>query len=503
MEESIKNQDLSKIAAKNSIYTFAAIFISKIGGLIFTIIIARLLLPELFGIYALVLSIVTIAITFTDLGIDSTFVRYVADALGKKDKGKVRAYFRYLLKIKLYLVLAIIFLVFILAKYFSYDLFGKPMVFLPLLFACLYILMESVRGFISSLFLSTKNLKPTAFLELVLQVSKILFSLFAVLLLSDQFKISGIFVAFGLSGLLFLVASLIILIKKDKQLFFGKRGFIEKPRVLNYLGFMGIASLSLVFFASIDTLMLGRFVEATYIGYYRAALSIILTISALLSFSGILLPIFTQINKRRLERGFQKTLRYIFMFSIPIFFGLIFISKYLIRAIYGSEYLQATLPLYVLALLVITAPLVTLYSTLFAAREKAKDLAKLISLSLVLNIILNYFLIKTFLGISQEYAMVGAALATLISRCVLLISLSVKARTQFRISIKDSSFFKFLSASIIMSLFLMLFNYLVDMNFLLGVIEIILGAGIYFIVLILIKGINKEDWELIKTLRRN
>ena len=84
METNVENQNLSEIAIKNSSYSLAAGLIYKFGGLIFTILIARLLLPELFGIYALVLSIVTIFMTFTNLGVDETSLRYISDASGKR-----------------------------------------------------------------------------------------------------------------------------------------------------------------------------------------------------------------------------------------------------------------------------------------------------------------------------------------------------------------------------------------------------------------------------------
>jgi stage V sporulation protein B len=501
MEKDIKKQNLSEIAIKNSVYSLSSIFVSKVGGLIFTIIIARILLPELFGIYSLALSITAIAITFTDLGIGSAAIRYISDALGKEKKGKARTYFKYLFKIKVLLILLAIVVVFVIAHFLSYNIFDKPLLFFPLMLSCLYVLMESLRALFGNLFTATKNLRPTPFLELIYQISKISLSLFAVMLLSTQFKVAGVFVAFGISGFLFLIASLIILIKKDRELFFGGMEKIEKPRVWKYIKFMGLASLSLVFFTSIDTLMLGIFVDASYLGYYRAALSLIITIASLLSISGVLLPIFTQIHKDRLKRGFQKTLRYILMFAVPIFFGLIFLSNYLITAIYGSEYLAAAKPLYFLSLLILVVPLVALYSTLFAARENPKDLSRFILISLIINIILNYVLIKSLLGISQEYAIIGSSIATLLSQVFLLVSLAVKAKSKFKISLKDSSFFKFLISSLGMSIFLVIFNHFTDINLFSGIIEIIVGAIIYFGILLLIKGVREEDWRLIKDLK--
>ena len=427
-----EKENLTKIVLKNSAYNFTTTLISKIGGLIFTIILARLLLPELFGIYNLVLSIILIALTFADLGINTTALRYISDALGKNKKSKARSYFRYLFKLKGFLVILVIITILILAKPLAYNVFNKPAVFLPLIFSCLYIIMVSLRSFFVMLFLALKNLRVLPLLDFSLQILKIIFSLFAILFLSSQYKISGIFVALAISTFLSIIMIILILTKKEKNIIFGKKISIEKPKILRYLRYIGIASISLIFFGSIDTLMLGRFVEAAYIGYYRAALSLVITVAALLSFSGIFLPIFTQIHRQRLKRGFQKTFRYIIILATPMAFGLMFVARYFILAIYGPEYMFSTSSLYVLSLLVIIVPLIALYSTIFQAKEKPKILSKFILIALLINIVLNYILIKCLLIFSQEYAILGAGIATLVSKSFYLAALAIKTKSQFK-----------------------------------------------------------------------
>ena len=171
MEKDIGKQDLSKIALKNSSYNLLAVFVLKFGGLIFTIIIARLLLPELFGIYALTLSILTIFLVFTDLGTNKTFLRYFSDALGKRKVGKARTYLKYLLRIKFVLVFVTVVALFFLSKFLAYDFYNKPLLFYPLLFACLFVLTESLKDFIGNIFVATKNMKPIPFLEICISVS--------------------------------------------------------------------------------------------------------------------------------------------------------------------------------------------------------------------------------------------------------------------------------------------------------------------------------------------
>jgi len=73
-------------------------------------------------------------------------------------------------------------------------------------------------------------------------------------------------------------------------------------------------------------LMLAKFVDSEYLGYYRAALGLILTLASLFSLSNVLLPLFTQIKKERFERGFQKTFRAITLITIPATVGVIFVA---------------------------------------------------------------------------------------------------------------------------------------------------------------------------------
>ena len=223
-------EGLSKIAIKNSGYSLISVLLYKFGGLIFTILIARLLLPELFGIYSLVLSISAIFITFTNLGVDETFLRYASSSLGNKNYKKLRGYFRYLLKIKINLLIVGILIFLLIAKFLSYNVYNNPLLFYPLIFSSLFIIIESLRGFIGKLFLATKNLKPMPFLEFTHQIARISLSLLAILILSSNFKVAGLFLAFSLAGIIIILQVLWILYKENKAFFIGKTESINKKR---------------------------------------------------------------------------------------------------------------------------------------------------------------------------------------------------------------------------------------------------------------------------------
>lgn len=499
MGQRASNKNLSNLALKGSIYGGICLFISKFGGLIFTIVVARTLLPELFGVYALALSIITIFMVFTNLGLDDTFLRYFSKSIIKKNKAESRGYLRYLLKIKLSISLFSVILLLITSKFLAYSIYKNPLLFYPLIFSCLFILSESMRTFFANIFTAKKDFKTPALFTLSLQILNILLSVFAILMLVDSFKISGIFTAFFISSFFTLILMFYILIKKDKELLLGDASKINKFKINSYWKFMILANISLAFFGSIDILMLGRFVAPEYLGYYRVALSLAITIASLFSLSGLFLPIFTQIHGKRFVRGFHKTLRYILILSIPATAGIIFIAKYLIKAIYGNEYLLGATSIYFLAFLIITTPLIGLYSIIFQSKEKPKIVSNSILISLLTNILLNILVILIFKN-NPLFMIVGVGLATSLSRIFLLGLLVFNAKKEFNFKIKGIGLKAPIFATIGMSAFLLAFNYLVDMNIFLGIIEVILGAGIYLGVLILLKGLTGEDFELIKGL---
>jgi O-antigen/teichoic acid export membrane protein len=498
-KKAISQQNLSKLAVKTSAYNLISILILKFGGLIFTVVLARMLLPELFGIYALALSIATLAITFTDWGMENTFLRYLSESIGKNNKEKSRSLAGYFFKTRFILIIIVVLILAIFSKYLSYNIYNKPLLFYPLIFSCLFIIAESFRTFLTIFFTAKKEMKSILFFDASSQTLKILFAVFAILILSNKFVLSGLFIAFFISSLLTLMLEFFILLKKDKELVFGKKGSFDKSKVNSYWKFMALAIVSLSIFGSIDILMLGRFVSSEYLAYYRTSLSLILSIASLLSLSSIFLPIFTQINGKRFSRGFHKTLRYMLMLSIPITAGVIFLSNYLIKAVYGNQYLLGTSSLYFLSILIITTPLIGLYSTILQSKAKSKIVGNSIVISLILSILLNLLAIFLFKG-NDLYTINAVGFATSISRIVLLGLLIFQVKKEFKFSVRGIGLRAPIFATLIMSIFLLSFKYLINMNILWGILEIILGAGIYFGLLILFKGITKEDFYLVKSL---
>jgi len=495
----IKRQNLSVLMMRNSSYALLTNLILKLGGLIFTLIIARILLPELFGIYALVLSVTTLAITFTDIGLNNTLLRYFSESFEKGDKAKSKAYLKYILKIKLSLIFVIVITLAFCSKSIAYLIYNKPLLFYPLLFSCLFVVIESLWSLCSTFFIASNFLKPWPILNLFLQIFKISFSVLAVLLLSDSLKVTGIFISFFISGAIILLLAVLIIYKKNKWIRDIKPKVTDLSRVNIYWRFMVLSSLSLALFTSIDTLMLGGAVSSEYIGYYRASSSIIWTLAAMLSLSSIFLPVFTQISGKRFERGLRKTLRTLLIISVPITGGLIFFARHIIFFIYGDNYLTGVLSMYSLSLLIITSPLIDLYSTILQSREKSKIVGKSILFSLIFNIILNLVVIFLF-KLNSDRLIIGIGLVTSLSRLLLLGILIFYSRKLFNLKPNSIGIFKIIFSTFLMIIFLILYDFIIDINLIFGLFGIFLGIGMYLFIMFYLKGINKEDFILLNNL---
>ncbi len=429
----IKKRDFSGnigLAIKNSLYQFSTSIVAKIGSLIFTIILARLLMPELFGLYSLALSTILIFGAFSELGVNSTLVRYVSKFLGKNNNKKAKEYVIYLGKLKIVLIFISAFLLLITSRFISEVYYQKPL-FLALVAGVFYILFINLMSLFSSILQASNYFRGVFYQEIIFQIARVILVPLAViytLKISLSNEIILFYVIIGLSvSYLFSSLYLSIIIKK-KSLFLkaDNSGLSLKNRkeVNHFLIPISIIVLSGVFFGNIDKIMLGRFVGAEFIGYYTAAFGLIGALVSLAGFGGIvLLPIFSRMKRKSLERAVKRSLKIVFLLCLILFGLTVLVSGFAVRIIYGQEYLLSTNVLRLLSALLLIIPITGIYIAYFMSKNNPKIIAKLLITSTIINITLNYFLITSLLKFGDFYAVIGACVATLISQGIYLAGL--------------------------------------------------------------------------------
>jgi O-antigen/teichoic acid export membrane protein len=425
----IKNRDFKGnkgIAIKNSFFQTSSALTRKFGSLFFTVILARILMPELFGLYSLALSTIVLFSMFSNMGICETIIKHLSKEFARGNNSKAKSYANYLGKIKFILVLISILFIFISAKFLSQTYYQKPL-FLALLGGSFYILFLRTTSFMVSILQSKNYFKGVFHKEIVLQISRLfLVPLASLIALRQNFSpgVTIFLIILALSVVHLITAIFSIFIVKHKKIFYStEKSYLdskEKSQIKKFLIALSATALSGVFASQIDTIMLGHFVMSEFVGYYQVALSSIAAFFPLIGFSSAILPILSRLNKKRASKALEKTSKLTFFIALPIVILIILFAPFIIKIIYGESYLLATNILRIFSLMLITIPLIDNYKTYFVSIGEPKTLAKLLIFSTIFNIILNYLFIKLLLPKSQLFAVFGVTIATLLSNFLIL-----------------------------------------------------------------------------------
>lgn len=428
----IRKRDFSGnrgLAIKNSIYQFSTNFAVKIGSLIFTIIMARLLMPELFGLYNLALSTILIFFVLSNMGIGPSLVTLVSRELGKRNKAKAKAYVLYIGKVKIFLILVSAIILLISSKFISNVYYQKP-IFWALIAGSVYILFYGIAIFLEYILQASNYFKRIFHKEIIFQIFRVILVPLSTFLaiknaISNEKILFILFIALAFSYFLICIFMSIFYIRKI-DFIKTKRNKLDKKEKKNANRFLIVISataLSGLFFDYVDKIMLGHFVSAEFIGYYSAAIGLVGTFIALEGFGTALLPIFSQANKDALERGLKKSTTIVLLFSIISALLTIALAPLLVRLFYGQQYLPSIQVLMLLSLLMIPIPIAGIYASYFTSIGNPKILAKFLIISTILNVILNYIFITSLLRYGGIAAVLGSGIATIISQTFYLIGL--------------------------------------------------------------------------------
>ncbi len=240
-------------------------------------------------------------------------------------------------------------------------------------------------------------------------------------------------------------------------------------------------------FAYVDSVMIGMFLPAEEIGYYRAAYNIVSAVSGLVSIPAVMFPVFVQLEERDLKKAFNRAFRYTVILCFPVIISTIVLGRVFITFVYGSDYLPALKPLYVLSTLILGSSF-SFWSILFNAREKPECPVYVTFVAMIMNIVLNYFLIL-------KLGMIGAGIATVISNAFSWIVLGILSKRVLGIFPNLEHILKPTISSVFASVFILLFK----SNSIFGELVILtLSIFIYFFTLLVIGGISREDYRYVK-----
>ena len=431
-----KKRDFSGLggqAMKNSGYEFATNIIMKVGSLFFTIIIARMLMPELFGLYSLALGTIILVASFSDLGIGTAAITFLSKKLSKKKYLDAKKYFRTLLKWKVYASLIGSLIIILLSSYLANTYYDKP-IFFALLAGGLYIPVVTLTNFMSVSFKADNNFKYPLLKEIFLQILKLTIVPLGILMILKMDLETNSVIFFVLLTIIIcylLSFFLIIYFMKRKVPFLkaktkGELNKSAKKGLRRFILPLSVITLSGAFFGYIDIFMLGHYVSSTFISYYSVSFALVGSVTAMVgSFAIGFFPIFSRIKGSFLKSLLRKSknLTLIMSFFIAIF--TVFAAYWIIKIIYGPSFLPATLFLQFFSILIILSPIIAIYTIYYISQRKTSSLAVILIGSTIVTIILNLIGINYGLQFGEYYGVLGACIATIISKSLCLLGLFV------------------------------------------------------------------------------
>ncbi|WP_292465052.1 flippase [Methanolobus sp.] len=247
-----------------------------------------------------------------------------------------------------------------------------------------------------------------------------------------------------------------------------------------------------VLYNRFDILMLSTMQGDIEVGYYSAAYK--LTESLLFipgALAATLMPVMTKQfdrNKEKLIHTYKLGIRYVIILVMPITLGGVILGNDIIYLVYGEDFTNSIIVFKVLTFTIIFNSLIYIQTSLLVASNNQQLNNISVTVCAVLNIILNLILIP-------HYSYLGAGIATLISVVVLYLFGFYFIHQRFQIQPLNKDFLKYIGAS--MGMGIVVIN--INVNI---VSQVIIGATVYVLLVLLLKGFTREDITALNVLKR-
>lgn len=389
---------------KETLWSLATKIITLALFLILNIVLARSLGVESFGLWSLFLSVITLIFTLSYFGINASAKRFVAQYSGTNDLKSVLSS-----SIKLRLILSLIFVVLLLISHRQIAaLLGQPNLGILLLYGVPLLLFSGLTEYLKSVFMGLHRIKYNFIVNICEFGLKLIL---VILFLSFSNSVIAVVNSFIVALFLTTIVGVYLLyFNFYKDLERTDKSFTRD--ILRYSYPLAFISLGFIALTEIDTIMIGYFSTSSEVGIYAVAKQIIIKLPHIaLAIAMGTMPIFAKLNegnKAELKKKFANILKANIAVYVPIVLALFLLSPTLIPLLFGTEYVEAVLPLRILSIYVFFMAMSVILSSFLDYVGKARVRAYNITATIVLNVILNIILIP-------EYGAAGAAVATSVS----------------------------------------------------------------------------------------
>jgi O-antigen/teichoic acid export membrane protein len=479
-----------KKAAKGTTLILASIASSQLLWFFIKILIVRNTTKVDFGIYSLVLTVLSVISAVILLGIPSGLSRFVSVHLGEEKREEAYYTARAGMQMLLPLGLMCFAAIYLSSGFIARKVFYTPELAVPLKIIS-FLIPFSVAGGVAGGVLLGFGIIRHRVLSDVLTPVLYLVLLFVAILLGLHLK--GILYSFVLSGA---AISVLVVVYGVQKL--GARPFVPKAgrRHMQLLKFSvpllasTIMSLALMW---ADTLMLGRYDTPSAVGTYSVSVSLVKLLLFPLSALGyVFLPIASEIyatnRAEELKRVYQILTKWVFAATLPIFFVLVFFPEMTITLLFGTRFVDASLSLRILSVGFMLNAFLGTNGMLLMVLGLTKTIMNISIIGATINVFLNYLLIKRLgMGIT------GAAIATMASYIIINLLYSLSLLRYNGMHPFTSAYLKPLVGAALMGVAIYALAKSVPLQFWMLPVYFLLFMGGYAASLLITRSLERED----------
>jgi O-antigen/teichoic acid export membrane protein len=444
--------------------------------LFLTIFIARYLGDVNFGKYSFALAFTALFGVFIHLGLDILITRDIA-----RDKSKASKYLGNIAIIRALSSIIIFILIIIIINLMNYPSDTTTAVYI----FGLYIIFTSFADIFKATFRAFERMEYQALINILERI--IVVSLGLIVLFSGYglIELASVFLFGGFFNILssFLICRRKIVKPKFKiDLNFWRQSIKEA------YPFLLVTTFVMIYF-KIDTIMLSIMKGDAVVGWYNAAYMLIGGLGIIsASILPALFPVMSRFfnnSKEALQAIYKNAFRYLLMIGFPIAVGTTLLADRIIPLLYGEQYSNSIIALQILIWAELFVFLNNTTGNVLNSINSQRANMKIVGTGAALNIILNLIFIPYL-------SYIGASIATVITEFfVVFAGVMYISKNGYVLQLSKDAI-KIIAAGAVMGLFIF-YSYNINLFSI-----ILLSIAIYFGVLCLVKGITKEDLELVK-----
>ena len=462
---------MKKSITKNYIYNLTYQILVLILPLITTPYISRVLGAENIGIYSYTISITTFFILFGSLGIALYGQREIAYVQNDKKKYSNTFWEIVILRaITMFISLVIFYFTFANGNN-DYQLYYKILI--------LEILANIID--ISWFFQGLEEFKKTVVRNIIVKLISLICIFTLVKNRNDLPIYLGIYVLSTFLGNLSLWFYLPKYIKKIN---------LNELKILRHLKptiSLFIPQIAIQVYTLLDKTMIGAIInDKTEVGYYEQAqkiIKILLTIEGTLG--TVMMPriakSFAENDEEKIKLYIEKSFHMAYFLAFPLIFGVISVANAIVPLFFGEGYDKTVIIMQITSAIILFIGISgTIGHQYLLPTKKQKEYTISVICGALMNIIMNALLIF-------KLGAIGAAIGTIIAELTVALVQIMFVRKELDIKKILGISKKYILASVIMFIICKIISGLIRRNIISVMVQVIVGAIIYFVVLVVLK----------------